>query len=317
MLTSLTPFVDAAAARLAGESREFYAGRPTGHGPRDHDELLYARTLVMEQSSDPAALRRTANALGIAVPVRVILPTDATPVGVYLHCHGGGFYLGSPATADAQNRRIADALSVAVVCPDYRLAPENPWPAAPDDCEAVAVWVRDRGRQEFGTNRLVLGGTSAGATLAMTTLLRLRDSDRADHVVATTLRYGTYDLSGTTPAGRRIADEFFIEAYLGHVDDRTDPDISPVFADLSGLPPTMLTIGSEDILLEDNLTMAARLCVAGNDVVVRVYPESPHGFTGHPTSMAALACRDIVAWMARQYCTVSPDYSASHGGRST
>jgi acetyl esterase/lipase len=82
------------------------------------------------------------------------------------------------------------------------------------------------------------------------------------------------------------------------VADRTVPDVSPVFGDLRGLPPALLVVGASDVLLEDNLVMAARLSAARGDVDVRVYPESPHGFTGHPTGMAraALAGRD--SWLA-------------------
>jgi acetyl esterase len=79
--------------------------------------------------------------------------------------------------------------------------------------------------------------------------------------------------------------------------DRTHPDLSPIFAELAGLPPVLIVVGSEDILLEDNLAMAARLSAAGVDVDLRVYPESPHGFTGHPTTMARAALEDIEAWL--------------------
>lgn len=142
------------------------------------------------------------------------------------------------------------------------------------------------------------GGVSAGATLAMTTLLRLRDLGVVDSFVGAALQFGTYDMSGQTPAGRLLDGEFFIQAYAGHVADRKNPDISPVYADLRGLPPVVLVVGSLDILLEDNLAMAARLSAAGNQVNVRVYPESPHGFTLHPTAMANRACNDIESWLS-------------------
>ncbi len=111
------------------------------------------------------------------------------------------------------------------------------------------------------------------------------------------LQFGTYDLSAQTPAGRQIADEYFIQAYAGHVADRTLPDISPVYADLRGLPPALLVVGSADVLLEDNLAMAGRLSAAGNHVELRVYPEVPHGFTGHPTALAQTALNGIEAWL--------------------
>jgi acetyl esterase/lipase len=226
--------------------------------------------------------------------------------GVYLDIHGGGFYLGWAARGDARNRRLADALGVVVVSVDYRLAPEHPWPAAPDDCETAALWLLEHACASFGTNRVAIGGASAGATLAMTTLLRLRDRGLAERLAGAVLQFGTYDLSGQTPAGRLLADEFFIQAYAGHVADRTNPDISPVYGDLRDLPPTLLVVGSLDVLLEDNLVMAARLSAAGGEVDVRVYPESPHGFTSAPTAIAATAMNDIRSWLAERLLDAEP-----------
>ena len=123
----------------------------------------------------------------------------------------------------------------------------------------------------------------------------------ADRFVGAALQFGTYDMSGKTPAGRLLDDEFFIQAYAGQVADRTNPDISPVYGDLRGLPPVLLVVGSLDILLEDNLVMAARLSAAGGEVDIRVYPESPHGFTLHPTKMASTALGDIESWLARRF----------------
>jgi acetyl esterase/lipase len=91
--------------------------------------------------------------------------------------------------------------------------------------------------------------------------------------------------------------EFFIRAYVGDLADRTDPDISPVYGDLRGLPPALLVVGGVDVLLEDNLVMAARLSAAECEVDIRVYPESPHGFTLHPTAMGKAALADIESWL--------------------
>lgn len=151
----------------------------------------------------------------------------------------------------------------------------------------------------FGTDQLILGGFFAGATLAVTTLIRLRDRGEAAFK-AGLLQFGTYDLSGQTPSGRRIANEYFLDAYAGSAPDRTDPDISPIFADLTELPPVLIVIGSDDILLEDNLTMAARLSAAGVSMKLGIYPKSPHGFTGHPTPMAAAATRNMDKWLRTQ-----------------
>ena len=294
--------VEAEHAEHAAECRAFYAARGERRGPASLDELREIRAsqaraplpgaVILEQVED-ASRRR--------IPLRILVPTNTEPRGVYFDIPGGGFYLSSAAAGDTRNLELAESLGIAVVSVDYRLAPENPWPAAPDDCEAAALWLIDHAEGRFGTTNLAIGGSSAGATLAMTTLLRLRDQGRAQCFAGAALQFGTYDLSGRTPAGRLIADEYFLQAYVGHVADRTLPDVSPVFGDLHNLPPTLLIVGALDVLLDDNMAMAARLSAAGGEVDIRVYPESPHGFTGHPTGMARAALNDRESWLAERF----------------
>lgn len=136
----------------------------------------------------------------------------------------------------------------------------------------AALWIAEHAADRLGTTKLAISGFSAGATLAITTLLRLRD--RGISLVDTAvLQFGTYDLSAQTPAGRLIADEYFLDAYAGSASDRTHPDLSPIYADLAALPPVLMVIGDADILLQDNLAMAMRLSAAGVEVDLRVYPD--------------------------------------------
>jgi acetyl esterase len=288
-------------ARHVPESRAFYAARGDRRGPASLEELREARAeYVAAPIPEGVTVEQISDASRREVPLRIFRPKHPRVQGVYLDIPGGGFYLGPTAGGDTRNAALAGSLGIAVVSVDYRLAPEDPWPAAPDDCEAAALWIIDQAEARFGTTNLAIGGSSAGATLAMTTLLRLRDKGHAGCFAGAALQFGTYDLSGQTAAGRLISEEYFLEAYVGHLADRTVPDVSPVFGDLRDLPPTLLIVGALDVLLEDNLVMAARLCAAGGEVDLRIYPESPHGFTGHPTSMARAALSDRESWLAER-----------------
>jgi acetyl esterase len=314
MQAGMESLIDSELAAYIEESRAFYAARAASRGtdpqpdPSTPEGLQEARALEEARASGtvsatPASsvVEALAEVAGRQVPVRILAPESGTARGVYLDIHGGGFYMGCSARGDAHNRSLADALGIAVVSVEYQLAPEHPWPAAPEDCETAALWLLEEAEERFGTTRLAIGGVSAGATLAMTTLLRLRDRGVCSPFLGAALQFGTYDMSGQTPAGRLLDGEFFIQAYAGHVADRTNPDISPIYGELRGLPPVLLVLGSLDILLEDNLVMAARVSAAGGEVDIRVYPESPHGFTLHPTAMASAALNDIESWLAARF----------------
>ena len=300
MSFELPSLIDPELWSLVDESRAFYAERPAGRGPGSREELLAFRArAVAPAECDPRPIAELASALGRSVPVRIHVPVSMPVAGVFLEIHGGGFYMGSAAGSDVRNRRLADALGVAVVSVDYRLAPEHPWPSAPDDCEAAALWLVEHAQRRFSTAKLAIGGFSAGATLALSTLVRLRDRG-VTAFSGGVLQFGTYDLAAKTQAGRLIADEYFLDAYAGTTPDRAHPDLSPLFADLAGLPPILIVIGGDDILLEDNLAMATRLSAAGVEVDLRIYPASPHGFTGHATPMARAALEHIDAWLRVQ-----------------
>lgn len=308
MRLGLDSLIDERLLAFVEEAREFYAATGmkeamAAPGPSTPEEMRELRAGLVERPAPhgPAPVEAVVGAGGREVPVRILEPPDGKPRGVFIDIHGGGFFMGWAARGDARNRRLSDALGIAVVSVDYRLAPEHRWPAAPDDCEAAALWVLENARERFGTSRLAIGGASSGGNLAMTTLLRLRDKGLAGSFVGALLLFGAFDLSGRTPGGRRLADEFLVEAYAGEVDDRTNPDVSPLFADLGDLPPALLLVGTEDILFEDSLAMATRLAVAGGEVDLRAYPEAPHGFTSFPIEMAGAAWEDAESWLAGRF----------------
>ena len=293
-------------ARVFNE--KFAAQLPTGPFDLTTPEgLARARNIAAFDALTPrdnptVAEERVVRAGKRSVPVRIIEP-PSTPRAVYLDIHGGGFFLGTAAMGDSDNAELANELDVAVVSVDYRLAPEHPWPAAPDDCETAALWVLERAMSEFGTDRVVIGGGSAGAHLAAVTLLRMRDRhDAASRFSAADLVFGLYDLSGTSPSGRILAptSKFYIDAYLRRVPKtkRVGADVSPLFAELHDMPPALFTVGTLDAFYEDNLAMAMRWLAAGNLAELAVYPESPHAFTVFPTAMAHAAKQRQREWLA-------------------
>ncbi len=149
------------------EAREFYSSRASGRGPSTFEELRDVRRKRggAAPAEPPAVVEIAASPSG-PVPMRILAPRNVQARGVYLDIHGGGFYMDSAAHSDARNRALADALDFAVVSVDYRLAPEHPWPAAPDDCEAVALWLVENSVARFGTSQThdwwILSGSDSG-----------------------------------------------------------------------------------------------------------------------------------------------------------
>jgi len=236
---------------------------------------------------------------GGAVTLRVIAPRRAT--GVYLHIPGGDWVMGGPERRDAMLARLADLTGMACISVDYRRGPAHPYPAGPDDCETAARWLIGRARDLFGTAQLVIGGESTGAQLAAITLLRLRDAGHGRAFVAANLAFGFYDLDLTPSA--RSADRRRFQAvaadFVPPALDRRHPDISPLHADLRGLPPALFTVGTLDPLVDDTLFMQARWIAAGNQAELAVHPGGVHGFTALPGRLAADAVDHMACFLGR------------------
>lgn len=235
------------------------------------------------------------------IPLRIIRP-DRAPTsnqsatnqpanpptnGIFMHIHGGGWMFGAADQQEDLLSGIVDATGYTVVSVDYRLSPEHPYPHGPDDCEAAALWLAENSGQLFGTRHLVIGGESAGAHLSVITLIRLRDRQGITPFSGAVLNAGLYDM-GLSPSVRRFGEEPLILTtrdtalyacnFLRDGDDPRDPDISPIHADLTGLPPALFSIGTRDALLDDSLFMSARWLAAGNRTELAVYSGGCHVF---------------------------------------
>ncbi len=284
---------DAIVAAMTGMQDWWVIGAETVRAARRRGEGPFPPT----PQSDRAVTRTIPGRGGHDIPLRVIAPDS--PRGIYLHIHGGGWTLGASDQQDPLLERIADNAGLACVSVEYRLAPEHPYPAGPDDCEDVALWLARDSQREFGTDRLAIGGESAGGHLSAVTLLRLRDRHGYAGFRAANLVYGAFDL-GMTPSQRAFGDDprlvlrtkdivQFADAFVPKGLDRRDPDLSPLYADLRGLPPALFTVGTRDALLDDSLFMHGRWIAAGNQAELAIYPGGAHGFNLFAGALAASA----------------------------
>ncbi|NHN39975.1 alpha/beta hydrolase [Pseudomaricurvus alcaniphilus] len=239
--------------------------------------------------------------------VRVIRP-EGKLRGVYLHIHGGGFQFGSAERSDAANSMLARSCQFATVSVDYRLAPQYVFPAQLQDCLAAANWLVDCANQYFDSDVLLIGGDSVGATLAVQTLLQLRDSGRRHKLFrAANLVFGNYDFSMTPSQLAATSAHFLSPDILAGIRAAAFPDksltelrdasISPLYADLYDLPAACFTVGTDDSVLDDSLFMTQRWLAAGNRAQINIYPEAPHLFLNYPTKMAEKAFEGIFRFL--------------------
>lgn len=203
---------------------------------------------------------------------------------------------------------MAQKASLAVVSVGYRLAPEDPFPAGPNDCYDAATYLVSNSQSRFGAPLLFIGGESAGAHLSALTLLHLHTAHPDFRIRALILHFGCYDLSAFLPAAHHFSRPLIINypimtaytnAFLPGTTEaqRRDPSISPFFADWQrvgremkgGLPPALFMCGTEDPLLDDSVLMSAKWGIAGGDATLRIYNGAPHGFIMFDESLLASA----------------------------
>lgn len=197
-----------------------------------------------------------------------------SPARAILYLHGGAFVMGSPASYRNRAMRVSYRLHAEVFVPDYRLAPEHPYPAAFDD--AVAAWRYVKALRPNAP--IFVAGDSAGGGLSLSLLVRLRDLGLAMPNGSFLLSPWTdMTASGSSVDRNRGLDLWFtrrhLETWASHYAGRADrrsPYLSPVFADLSGLPPLLLLVGENELLLDDALRVRDAAASAGTDACVLV-----------------------------------------------
>lgn len=224
------------------------------------------------------------------------------PSQVVVFYHGGGFAVGSIETHAAVAAEMSRGLDLPVVSVEYRLSPEHPWPAGVDDAEASARWVAENGAA-FGRafTALVLAGDSAGGNLTAVTALALRDKPAALPVVLQFAIYPVADSSEPTASRAEFAHGFFLDksdmdyfdrAYAG---DISDWRVSPLLADLTGMPPAVVVTASLDPLRDEGRAYAAKLKSAGVPVTFYEAEGTIHGFITYRLHMPS--ARDDYAKM--------------------
>jgi monoterpene epsilon-lactone hydrolase len=207
----------------------------------------------------------------------------------FLYLHGGGYCTGSPSTHRAITGHLAKLCGASVFTPDYRLAPEHPFPAALDDAVDAFAGLIDQGTDP---GRIVIAGDSAGGGLSLATVLRLRELARP-MPRALVLFSPWVDLAleqtGPSPPGEAMLNLAWVSecarAYVADGDTR-QPLVSPIGADLRGLPPTLLQVGTDELLLNDSRRLRVRLRDDGVRVSYEEYPRRWHVFQANAGVLA-------------------------------
>jgi acetyl esterase/lipase len=253
-------------------------------------ELLSAQPLPADVTVNPSALG--------GVPTAEITVDGVEPRHIVLYFHGGVYVMGDAALAADLASQVGRRMQAKVISVDYRLAPEHPYPAAVDDALAAYQALLDNG---VAPSDIVFAGESAGGGLAVATLVNARDRGLPLPAAAFVMSpYADLTLSGTTMETRREVDPLLSrEALEARVPDYTSGHdaalglISPVFADLSGLPPLIIQAGTHEVLLDDAVRLAQRAADDDVEVTLDITPQVPHVFQAyHPILDEATAALD-------------------------
>ena len=243
------------------------------------------------------------------VRLRIYRPTAETDLPAMLYIHGGGWTLFSIETHDRLMREYAARAGVIVVGIDYSLAPEAKFPTALEEVYAAVQWMRDSGAEHgIDSDRIAIGGDSAGANLSVATCLLMRE--KADRPLSgMLLNYGAYGCEHRPSYARFDGPEYtlgaeemdwFWESYLRGEEDRSNPLAAPIGADLSGLPPVFMAVAEYDILADGNHDMAERFAHYGVAARVEIYRRATHSFLEamSVSAVANQAIADGAAWLS-------------------
>jgi monoterpene epsilon-lactone hydrolase len=267
--------------------------------PADSDVAEQRRLLRAAVSAQPlpADVTVTAAALG-GIPTAEITVDRIEPRHVVLYFHGGVYVIGDAFLAADLASQVGRRTGAKIISVDYRLAPEHPYPAAVDDALAAYEALLNNGT---APSDIVFAGESAGGGLAVVTLVNARDHGLPLPAGAYVMSpYADLTLAGTTMETKREVDPLFTRELLqARVTDYTAGQdashglISPIFADLSGLPPLIIQAGSHELLLDDAVRLAGQAAAADVEVTLDITPGVPHVFQAyHPILDEAAAALD-------------------------
>ncbi|MCO5972404.1 alpha/beta hydrolase [Actinoallomurus soli] len=257
--------------------------QPRPAGPRSVEALRTGFKALMAQMLVPRDIRTAQTTLGNRPALRVE-PGDGPRAGTILYFHGGAWVFGSPETALSLTGHLVAKTGLGAYSVDYRLAPEHPFPAAIEDTLSAYRALLDSGEDP---SAIAFAGDSAGGGLAVTTCLAARDAGLplpaaivafSPGLDATRTGESMDTKEGIDPIFTRAAVEYTGAMYLAGADPN-QPLLSPaVLADLTGFPPMLIQVGTNEILLEDSTRLAARAREAGVDVILDVTADVPHVF---------------------------------------
>jgi len=213
-----------------------------------------------------------------------IMAPDVIENKVLLYLHGGAFVAGSIDTHRDLISRISRAAEIKVLAINYRLAPEHPFPAGLDDCFETYKWLMSE--KCYKPNNIIIGGDSAGGTLTLSVLIKLRDQNIPLPAAAFCLSPAT-DMTGSGESYTTKAEvdpfltpelgQLVLDNYLGDIDPE-NPLVSPLFANLHGFPPIYIQVGTSEILLDDSKRIAQKLEEANVDVELDIWEDMVHVF---------------------------------------